>query len=132
DKVNKNKQIRIYPDVSALTSEQTMTITLTCGAEPDNGWSDNISLVAIAVVGKTDRQTVQDSTATLSVKPLMPAESNVIDITSVGTVDWLYAKNGSGDLARKQGVAENSIIKADEIVCIGGDGYDYFGNKNQY
>ena len=132
DKTDKNKQFRIYPDVSLMTQEQTITVTLTCGAEPDHGWTDNISLVAIAVVGKEARTDKIGGTASAEVTPLMPAEANVIDLTQTGTLDWVYAKNGSGGLARKAGVPENSVIKENEIVRVGGDGYDYFGNRNQY
>lgn len=128
--VDKNKQVRFIPDVADLTTPQTVTVTLTCGQEPDHNWHDNISLVAIAVVGKNARPVLTNTAEVKSVTPLGDLEVESVDLTSVGTLDWVYAKNGNDrSLTRKSGVAENSIIKANEILTFGGDGYDFIGGK---
>ncbi len=132
DGADKNKQFRIYPDVSELKGTQTLTVTMTCGGEPDHGWADNISLVAIAVVGTDARVEKSAGTATAAATPLMPEEDHVINLTEVGTLDWVYTKNGNGGLTRKAGLPANTIIRENEIRCLGGDGYDTFGNKKQY
>ena len=133
DSVDKNKQFRIYPDVTQMSVAQTVTVTMTCGDEPDNNWHDNISLVAIAVVGKDARTDKTAGSATAESIELMPETDSVIDLTKVGTIDWLYAKNGdNGGLTRKFGVTANSVIKANEFKLLGGDGYDRFGNNKQF
>ena len=134
DGVDKNKQFRIYPDVSGMATAQTVTVTLSCGPEPDNGWKDNISLVAVAVVGKDARTDDGKCAGTASAEAtaLMPESDSVIDLTGVGTLDWVYAKNGNGGMTRKAGLPANSVIRANAIKTVGGDGYDTYGNKKQY
>lgn len=132
DSVDKNKQVRFYPEVTDLKTPQTVTVTLTCGAEPDNGWTDNISLVAIAVVGNETRPVTSGVSASVTkVTPLADVEGEVVNLSEIGTLDWAYAKNGNdGSLTKKAGVPENSVIKTNEIHCVGGNGYDFISGKH--
>lgn len=93
DNVDKNKQVRIYPDVTKMAGEQTLTVTLTASAEPDHGWADNVSLVAVAVVGKEARiQTTAAGTATVAATQITGDKgSNKVNLTEVGTLDWIYS-----------------------------------------
>lgn len=133
DSVDKNKQIRIYPDVTDMATPQTVTVTLTCGAEPDEGWTDNISLVAVAVVGKDARTEKTSGTATAEATLLANASEKEINLTEVGTLDWVYAKNGNGgDVTKKAGVPENSVIKYNAYKIVGDENRGQIGKNDHY
>ena len=133
DGINKNKQIVFTPDVQHLIGdEMEFTISFEVGAESSHGWTDNISLVAVAVIGNTERSEDVNPPAATGSATVTPFSElgggDVIDLTAVGTLDWVYAKNGNdGGLVRKD--SSTPLILEKEITTTGGDGYDWIGVK---
>lgn len=129
DSVDKNKQIIFTPDVENLIGdEMEFTITMVVGPESSNGWADNVSLVAVAVVGNEERPYSGPSAETVTnvTKTEVTANYPTFDLSAIGNEDWVYSKNGNpGTAARKAGVS--NVILEDEIEYSanpsGGDRY---------
>ncbi len=127
DGANKNKQVIFTPDIVHFGEEEkTFTITLTVGEETSNHWSDNISLVAIAVVGNTARGA--KTTATAEENHTITSGGDAVDLTAVGTLDWAYICDGDNGLVTKSG--DSHVIHG--INCIGGQGGggEHFANQS--
>lgn len=131
DSNDKCKQVIFAPDMQHFgTEEKTFTITLAVGEESDNGWTDNVSLVAVAVVGTAARGAkTAAATGSLTATPFSDlGGEEVIDLTAAGSLDWVYAKNGNdGGRVRKN--TQSHAILDEQIITSGGDGYDYIGVK---
>ncbi len=117
---DKNKQIIFTPDQTHFIGTE-MTFTVTIGFKGDGDNANNVSLVAIAVVGNTER--VDEGPSATAVAPEVKAlTSETRNLSVIGTEDWVYAKNGNGDLVRRKGV--DNVIKDGDIQYTGGDGTD--------
>ena len=118
DKPNKNKQIIFTPDVEHLIGdEMEFTISFQVGAESSHGWVDNISLVAVVVVGNTERQGDDGPSAdTIETSAVdVKAASGTYNLSEIGNEDWVLANtDGNGTMARKAGVS--NVILNNEIT----------------
>ena len=118
DGPNKNKQIIFTPDVEHLIGdEMEFTISFKVGPESSNGWADNVSLVAVVVVGNTERQgddgpsADKIETSAVDVK----TASGTYNLSEIGNEDWVLANtDGQGTMARKVGVS--NVILNNEIT----------------
>ena len=118
----KNMQIIFTPDVEGRTSEMEFTVKLGFMGDGDN--ANNVSLVAIAVVGNTERAGSTPS-ATAETPVVSALTDTTVNLSTVGNEDWVYANNG-GSMARKTGVS--GIIKENDISYSENPGTDPLDN----
>ena len=125
DAINKNKQVIFTPDIDKLIgTEMEFTISFEVSGESSHGWADNISLVAVAVVGNTERQGSTPS-ATAETPVVTALTDTTINLSTIGNEDWVYANNG-GSMARKKDVS--NVIKENEISYSENPGTDPLDN----
>ena len=133
DKPNKNKQIIFTPDVEHLIGdEMEFTISFQVGAESSHGWVDNISLVAVVVVGNTERQGDDGPSAdTIETSAVdVKAASGTYNLSEIGNEDWVLANtDGNGTMARKAGVS-NVILNNEITYSDGVSKGDYMASGN--
>ena len=116
--IDKNKQIIFTPDVAHLIDGE-MEFTITLGFQGDGDGANNVSLVAIAVVGNEVREA---ASATAQTPVVTTPGSATINLSELGNVDWAYSSNGGGNkIARKAGVT-GVIGDVSNIQYVGGQG----------
>ncbi len=84
-----------------VTEETTLTLRLSPSGLHDGG---NMSLVAIAVLGESSAPAAT-TTVSLTNKTEMTSNSNVFNLTELGTTDWFYTFHNQGPDEKKDGTA---------------------------
>ena len=127
DKIDKNKQIVFTPDVAHIGTE-SKTFTVTLKTERNlNGWADNVSLVAVAVVGnaaRTPYTPVAEPTKNLTAT----AGGDPVNLTEVGSLDWMYICDSANGMVQKAG--GNNAVQAIHAIGNQGGGGDHFANQS--
>ena len=79
------RKIVIKLDTDAMIGSQTLTIVGSA-----NG-GNNINVVAVAVVGKTAYSDAEIAAGTATLTAQRVEGSNLVDLTEVGSLDWIYS-----------------------------------------
>lgn len=113
-----NQVITISLDTAMLkTSRQTLTIQM------EREGDDNVSLVAVAVIGSDERPAVDSADVAMTKTEMTGCAASRVDLTAVGTEDWYYLNFENDDGDRKK---DGAAILTDSLLIEGkGAFWDY-------
>lgn len=109
-----------------VKGDTVLTIRLTVDAEADNGWRDNVSLIAVAVIGKADRESGStNTTVTIGKTQIDAAEKGTTPVVlSDGTSDWWYS-HCENDPSTKKAMDDHIIIGTNATSRLDKGNYRY-------